>query len=152
MESTVKLPLTAVDLLQILPHRYPFLLVDKVIAFEDGKGATGIKNVTSNEQFFQGHFPGQPIMPGVLIVEALAQMGVIYAKLSSAAPKDIVPLVVFSGCESLRFRRQVVPGDTLRLEVEFIRRKIVHWKIRGTAYVEDSVAVEGVLTATEIRF
>lgn len=152
MFADFKLPLTILDIQKIIPHRYPFLLVDRVISFEDGKGAVGIKNVTANESFFNGHFPDQPIMPGVLIIEALAQMGVIYAKMSSMRPEDAdSSLVVFSGCESIRFRRQVVPGDTLTLEVEFLKHKFVHWKIQTRALVDGEVAVEGILTATEIK-
>lgn len=150
MSEKLILPLSVEGIRKIIPHRYPFLLVDRLIEFEDGKGAVGIKNVTVNEPFFTGHFPDRPIMPGVLIIEALAQMGVLYAKLSSMNPKNENSLVVFSGCESVRFRRQVVPGDTLRLEVDFLKKRFTHWKIQTRALVDGEIAVEGILTATEI--
>jgi len=109
--------LSNVDIQGIIPHRYPFLLVDKIIDIEYGKKAVGIKNVTVNEPFFLGHFPGNPIMPGVLIVEAMAQVGAV-AILGQEEHKG--KLAVFTGIDGLRFRRQVVPGDVLRMEVEMI--------------------------------
>ncbi len=109
--------LTNVDIQKIIPHRYPFLLVDKIIEIEGGKKAVGIKNVTINEPFFQGHFPGNPIMPGVLIVEAMAQVGAV-AVLSLEENKG--KLAVFAGIDNARFKKQVKPGDTLRMEVELI--------------------------------
>lgn len=125
---------------EIIPHRYPFLLVDKVIEMEVGKSAVGIKNVTINEPFFQGHFPGHPVMPGVLIVEALAQVGAI-ALLSSDAYKG--KLALFAGIDEVRFKRQVVPGDTLRLEVEIISVRRGIGKGQVVAYVEDQIACKG---------
>src|SRR5699024_9205290 len=110
------------EIMNILAHRYPFLLVDRVIELEAGKSAVGIKNVSMNEPFFQGHFPGYPVMPGVLIVEALAQLGAV-AMLSCDEYKDKLP--VFAGMDKFRFRRQVVPGDQLRLEANITR-------LRGT--------------------
>ena len=102
------------DIMGILPHRYPFLLVDRILEVQQGEKAVGIKNVTVNEPFFQGHFPGNPVMPGVLIVEALAQVGAV-AILSM--PENKGKLGLFAGIDGFRFRRPVVPGDTLRLEV-----------------------------------
>lgn len=127
---------------EIIPHRYPFLLVDKVIEMEVGKSAVGIKNVTINEPFFTGHFPGHPVMPGVLIVEALAQVGAI-ALLSSDEYKG--KLALFAGIDEIRFKKQVVPGDVLRLEVEIIsvRRNIGKGKV--CAYVGDKVACKGTI-------
>ena len=125
---------------EIIPHRYPFLLVDRIEEMEIGKSAIGTKNVTINEQFFQGHFPGHPVMPGVLIVEALAQVGAI-ALLSSEEFKG--KLALFAGIDEIRFKKQVVPGDVLRLEVEIIsvRRNIGKGKV--CAYVGDKVACKG---------
>lgn len=124
---------------QIIPHRYPFLLVDKVIEMTD-TGAVGIKNVTVNEPFFQGHFPGNPIMPGVLIVEALAQVGCVMA-LSMEENKG--KLGVFTGMNHFKFRRQVKPGDTLRLEVNLISMRHGMGKADAKATVEGEVAATG---------
>ncbi len=124
----------------IIPHRYPFLLVDKIIEMQPGKKAVGIKNVTINEPFFQGHFPGNPIMPGVLQVEALAQVGAV-AVLSMEENKG--KLAVFTGIDKLRFKKQVVPGDTLRLEVEIISMRRSIGKGQAVAYVGDEIACKG---------
>jgi len=134
--------LSNIEIQKIIPHRYPFLLVDRIEELEEGKKAVGIKNVTVNEPFFQGHFPGNPIMPGVLMVEALAQVGAV-AVLSLEENKG--KLALFTGIDKLRFRRQVVPGDTLRLEVELISIKRNIGKAGATAYVGDQVAVSGEL-------
>jgi len=134
--------LSNVEIQRIIPHRYPFLLVDRIEEIEEGKKAVGIKNVTINEPFFQGHFPGNPIMPGVLIVEALAQVGAV-AVLSVEENRG--KLALFSGIDKLRFRRQVVPGDTLRLEVELTAFKRGIGKASATAYVGDQIAASGEL-------
>ncbi|MGE4282593.1 MAG: 3-hydroxyacyl-ACP dehydratase FabZ [Clostridia bacterium] len=134
--------LSSVDIQKIIPHRYPFLLVDRIEEMEIGKRAVGIKNVTINEPFFQGHFPGNPIMPGVLIVEALAQVGAV-AILSIDKYKG--KLGVFTGIDKVRIRRQVKPGDTLRLEVEMIAFKRNIGKASAVAYVGEDVAVSGEL-------
>jgi 3-hydroxyacyl-[acyl-carrier-protein] dehydratase len=126
----------------ILPHRYPFLLVDRILELEPGKRAVGIKNVTMNEYFFQGHFPGQPIMPGVLMVEALAQVGAV-ALLTMPGNEGKTPL--FTGIEKLRFKRQVVPGDTLRLEMEVLQMRGPIGRGQGTVTVEGEIAVRGEL-------
>jgi len=136
--------LTNIDVQNIIPHRYPFLLVDKVLEVEPGKKAVAIKNVTANEPFFQGHFPGNPIMPGVLIVEALAQTACV-AGLTVEENKG--KLGVFTGIESMKFRKMVVPGDTLRLEAEFIAFKMGMGKVKVKATVDGQVAAEG-----EIKF
>ncbi|SHH73144.1 3-hydroxyacyl-[acyl-carrier-protein] dehydratase [Caloranaerobacter azorensis DSM 13643] len=134
--------LTNVDIQKIIPHRYPFLLVDKIIEIEDGKKVVGIKNVTINEPFFQGHFPGNPIMPGVLIVEAMAQVGAV-AVLSLEENKG--KLAVFAGIDNARFKKQVKPGDTLRMEVELISFRRGIGKAEAIAYVGDEVACKGTL-------
>ena len=134
--------LSNIEIQNIIPHRYPFLLVDKIIEIEYGKKAVGIKNVTINEPFFQGHFPGSPIMPGVLIVEAMAQVGAV-AILGMEENKG--KLGVFTGIDGLRFRRQVVPGDTLRMEIEMLAFKRGIGKAKAEAYVGDELAASGEL-------
>lgn len=136
--------LTNVEIQKIIPHRYPFLLVDRILEIEPGKRAVGIKNVSVNEPFFQGHFPGFPIMPGVLIVEALAQTAGIAANADNA---DGARLGVFASIDEMKFKYQVTPGDTLKLEAEILSSKMNIVKAKVKATVEDKVAAEG-----EIRF
>ncbi|KAA0565907.1 3-hydroxyacyl-ACP dehydratase FabZ [Bacillus sp. CH30_1T] len=124
---------------EIIPHRYPFLLVDRILEVEEGKKAIGIKNVTANEEFFNGHFPDYPVMPGVLIVEALAQVGAV-AMLKVEDNRG--RLAFFTGIDKCRFKRQVKPGDQLRLEVEMIRFKGPIGKGKGVATVDGEVACE----------
>lgn len=131
--------LNAEQIQTILPHRYPFLYVDRIIELEEGKRAVGIKNVSINEEFFNGHFPGYPVMPGVLIVEALAQVGGV-ALLKSEANKG--RLAFLTGIDNCRFKRQVVPGDQLRLEVEFIKLRGQMGKGKGTATVDGELVCE----------
>ncbi|NLD47143.1 MAG: 3-hydroxyacyl-ACP dehydratase FabZ, partial [Clostridiaceae bacterium] len=133
-----------VDIKNIIPHRYPFLLIDKILEVDPGKRAVGIKNVTNNEPFFQGHFPEYPVMPGVLLVEAMAQTACV-AGLMLEENKG--KLGMFAGIESMKFKRQVVPGDTLKLEAEFLVFKMGMGKVKVRATVEDQVAAEG-----EIKF
>ena len=132
--------LGAVEIQRIIPHRYPFLLVDRVVELEPGQRAVGIKNVTMGDPFFQGHFPGYPVMPGVLIVEALAQVGAV-GLLTTDQFKG--QLALFAGIEKVRFKRQVKPGDTLRLEVDLgqVRRGIGTGT--GTATVAGELACRG---------
>lgn len=131
-----------IQIQNIIPHRYPFLLVDKIIEVEEGRRAVGIKNVTINEPFFQGHFPNNPLMPGVLIVEAMAQVGAV-AVMTLEENKG--KLAVFAGIDSVRFKRQVRPGDTLRMEVELISIRRGIGKAQAVAYVDDEVACKGEL-------
>lgn len=132
------------EIQKLLPHRYPFLLVDKIIEIEPGVKAVGIKNVTINEGFFQGHFPGHPIMPGVLIIEALAQVAGILAFRSSA---NVGKSVYFMSIEKAKFRKPVVPGDQLRLEINILQQRGNVWKFSGNAVVEEKVAAEAEFTA-----
>jgi 3-hydroxyacyl-[acyl-carrier-protein] dehydratase len=135
------------EIMKILPHRYPFLMVDRVIEMEPGKRIVGIKNVTINEPFFQGHFPGHPVMPGVLIVEAMAQVAGILAYLSS--DDEIRKKVCyFMSIDNARFRKPVMPGDLLRLEMESTMNRRGIWGFSGKAYVEDRLVADAELKAT----
>jgi beta-hydroxyacyl-ACP dehydratase FabZ len=125
---------------QILPHRYPFLLVDRIIELVPGTRIVGIKQVTINESFFEGHFPGAPVMPGVLVVEAMAQVGAVYA-LNQMENRD-QKLVLFSGIDKARFRRPVVPGDTLTITVTPVRVGSRVQRMRGEAHVDGQLAAE----------
>ena len=134
------------EIMKIMPHRYPFLLVDRIETIKEGEEIVGIKNVSINEPFFVGHFPDNPIMPGVLIVEAMAQVGGILAFHSS--PKEWAgSLVYFMGIDKVRFRQPVVPGDQLRLKLRTIRQKKRIFKMRGEAYVGDTMVAEAELMA-----
>ena len=135
--------LTAQQIQEILPHRYPFLLVDRILEMEEGKKAIGLKNVTINEEFFNGHFPGYPVMPGVLIVEALAQVGAV-AMLSIEENRGRIGF--FAGIDNCRFKRQVTPGDTLRLEVEITRMRGMIGKGKAIATVDGEIACEADIT------
>ncbi|MCU9594158.1 3-hydroxyacyl-ACP dehydratase FabZ [Caldibacillus thermolactis] len=132
------------EIKKVIPHRYPFLLIDKIVEIEEDKRAVGIKNVTANEPFFQGHFPEYPVMPGVLIVEALAQVGAV-AILGKEENRG--KLALFAGIDNCRFKRQVKPGDTLRLEVEITRVRGPIGKGRAVATVDGEVACQ-----TDIMF
>lgn len=131
------------EILKLLPHRYPFLLVDKIIEIEPQKRAVGIKNVTMNEPFFQGHFPGNPIMPGVLILEAMAQVCALTVKYQN---EDQDKLGVFTGINNCKIRRMVVPGDTLRIEIEMTRLRKSIAKAQASAYVGEELACEAELS------
>jgi 3-hydroxyacyl-[acyl-carrier-protein] dehydratase len=141
--ETFALPLEAADIMRILPHRYPFLLVDRIVELEPGVRAVGIKSVSANEPQFTGHFPGRPIMPGVLMVEALAQTaGVAVLTLDEYRGK----LGLFAGIDDCRFRRLVQPGDTLRLEVTVEKLRGMFGRVRAIASVDGEPAVEGTLS------
>lgn len=143
----------AKEILNILPHAFPFLLVDRILEVEPGKRIVGIKNVTYNEPFFPGHFPGQPIMPGVLIVEAMAQTAGVLAFKSipeehfKNMKEDQKKAVYFLGLDHVRFRKPVIPGDQLRLELEVTRQRQSIWGFRGKALVEGKVVAEAELLA-----
>jgi 3-hydroxyacyl-[acyl-carrier-protein] dehydratase len=143
------LPLGYEDIVRILPHRYPFLLVDSVTEIELGKRVVGIKNVTANEPFFQGHFPGRPIMPGVLIIEAMAQVGGILARLSmpGCLEKGEEGSIYFMAMDKVKFRRAVVPGDRIIFELEPMRTGSRVWKMRGKASVDGDRVAEAELVA-----
>jgi beta-hydroxyacyl-ACP dehydratase FabZ len=137
------------DIVRRLPHRYPFLLVDRVVELVDGERAVAIKSVSANEPFFAGHFPGRPIMPGVLVCEALVQAGGLLACSST----DGVPEgrgVILVGLERVRFRRPVVPGDQLRLEVELLKKHRPLWKLRGRGVVDGKVVAEAEFLTMEV--
>lgn len=124
-----------------LPHRYPFLLVDRVLSFHENKSIVAIKNVTCNEPFFNGHFPQTPIMPGVLMIEALAQTaGLLYYHISGLTSRNETDMFFLAGVDEARFKRMVVPGDQLTLKVEVVKRKLNLWKFTGTALVGDDLA------------
>ena len=130
---------------QYLPHRYPFLLVDRILELEKSKRIVGIKNVSYNEYFFKGHFPEKPIMPGVLIVESMAQVGGLLYAYSIGLGGDAA--VYFMGIDKCKFRRQVVPGDQIRIEMTVLRKHRRGWKMRGEAYVEGKLVAEAELLA-----
>jgi beta-hydroxyacyl-ACP dehydratase FabZ len=149
----IELPLGYQDIIEILPHRYPFLFVDKIIELELGKRVVGLKGVTINEPFFQGHFPGNPVMPGVLIIEGLAQTGGILGRLTMAESKGIPvaelgSATLFMGIDKVKFRKPVVPGDRVRYEVDALRTGTKVWKVAGKAHVGENLVTEAELLAS----
>jgi 3-hydroxyacyl-[acyl-carrier-protein] dehydratase len=134
------------QIMELLPHRYPFLLVDRIDEIVPGERIVGTKNVTINEPFFQGHFPGHPIMPGVLIIEAMAQVGGVFA--SVADKENQGKVTYFVGIDKAKFRRPVVPGDVLRFELSIVSSRRGIYVFEGKAYVGDKVAAEAELKAT----
>jgi 3-hydroxyacyl-[acyl-carrier-protein] dehydratase len=131
------------EIMKLLPHRYPFLLVDRILELEPKAFIKGIKNVSINEPFFQGHFPGQPIMPGVLILEAMAQVAGVLAYRSGIEGSSMY----FMGIENAKFRRPVVPGDQLLFEIKALKQRNTVWKFAGTATVDGKIAAEAEFTA-----
>ena len=138
----MKVPLGAAEIRELIPHRYPFLFVDRIVELEPGVRAVGIKNVTQNEPFFQGHFPDYPVMPGVLIIEAMAQVGAVGVM---AGGEHSDKLALFAGIDGVRFRRQVLPGDVLRMEVEIVRLKGRVGRGKARAMVGDERVCEAEL-------
>jgi beta-hydroxyacyl-ACP dehydratase FabZ len=133
-------PLDVRAIMEIIPHRYPFLLVDRVLELEEGRRILALKTVTCNEPFFQGHFPGNPIMPGVLVVEAMAQAGAVL--LLHSRPESRGKVVYFAGIDKAKFRRPVVPGDSVRLQVEVLKLRTRTCLMRGEAFVEQQLVAE----------
>jgi 3-hydroxyacyl-[acyl-carrier-protein] dehydratase len=132
------------EIMGLLPHRYPFLLLDRIIEFEPAKRLVAIKNVTINEPFFQGHFPGYPIMPGVLVIEAMAQAGAII--MMAEIPDREKKLVVFTGIDNAKFRRSITPGDQLRIEIEVLSFRTRAGRMEGKAFVDGKLACQATLT------
>jgi 3-hydroxyacyl-[acyl-carrier-protein] dehydratase len=146
----MELPLSYEDITRVLPHRYPFLLVDKITELEPKKRVVGLKNVTANEPFFEGHFPGRPVMPGVLIIEAMAQVGGVLARLSVPATleKGKEDAIFFMAMDKVKFRRPVVPGDQIIFELDPLRTGSRVWKMRGKATVDGEIVAEAELVAS----
>lgn len=138
--------MNTVEVMNCLPHRYPFLLVDGIESFSENESIVGIKNVSINEPFFQGHFPGHPIMPGVLIVEAMAQVGGVFASLNDGIGKDKV--TYFTGIDRVKFRKPVVPGDVLRMVLTLVKCRRGIYQFVGKAYVGETLVTEAELKAT----
>lgn len=138
-------PIDIGEIQAILPHRYPFLLVDRIRELDAGRRIVGIKNVTINEPFFQGHFPDRPIMPGVLILEAMAQVGGVLA--FKSVPAKGHPIVYLTGVDKAKFRKPVVPGDQLRFEVDVLKKRPPFWKMQAKAYVDSDLVCEAEMTA-----
>jgi len=132
------------EIQRLIPHRYPFLLIDRIIEMEPGKRIVGLKNVTINEPYFVGHFPGLPIMPGVLILESMAQAGGVLVKKSMNVPDE--KLMFFMGIDKAKFRRPVVPGDQIRLEIDVLSLHARFARVRGKAYVEGTLVAEAELS------
>ncbi|GHT84823.1 3-hydroxyacyl-[acyl-carrier-protein] dehydratase FabZ [Betaproteobacteria bacterium] len=133
------------EILQYLPHRYPFLLIDRVLEIEEGKRIRALKNVTMNEPFFPGHFPHHPVMPGVLIIEAMAQAAALLSFKSTGAKLDENSVVLFAGIDKVRFKRQVVPGDQIVFDVDVTHSKRSIYKYQGVARVDGQVVTEAEL-------
>jgi beta-hydroxyacyl-ACP dehydratase FabZ len=133
------------DIIKVLPHRYPFLLVDRILELEVGVRVLGLKNVSINEHFFQGHFPSKPVMPGVLIIETMAQVGGVLAY--ATRPYEVGRALYFVGMDKVKFRRPVVPGDQLMVEVEDVHHSSRAWKMRAKATVEGQLCAQADLTA-----
>ena len=146
-ERVVPEHIDILEILRLLPHRYPFVMIDRIIQFDVEEGVLALKNVSINEPYFQGHFPSRPIMPGVLILEGMAQAGGVYAFYSE--PQHIGnKLLYFAGIDKARFRRPVVPGDQIEYRLKLLKRRRDIWKLAGEAYVDGAKVAEAELTAT----
>ena len=139
-------PIDITEIMKMIPHRYPILLVDRLIDFVEGESAVGLKNVTMNEPHFNGHFPGMPVMPGVLIVEAMAQTSALFV-VKTLGEEAAGKIVYFMTIDNARFRKPVVPGDSLHIHVEKIKQRGQVWKFKGTAKVGDTVCAEATFSA-----
>jgi beta-hydroxyacyl-ACP dehydratase FabZ len=133
---------------EIIPHRYPFLLIDKIVEFEDNVRIVGIKSVTFNEWYFPGHFPEKPVMPGVLILEAMAQTGAIFA-MRSTDGVDPTKIMYLVGATDVKWKKQVLPGDTLRIEMKTVKKRRPLWILEGRAYVQGKVVAQATISAAE---
>lgn len=148
-ESPLNLPFDIVRIMELLPHRYPFLMIDRVVELERRQRVVAIKNVSVNEPCFQGHFPGYPIMPGVLLLEALAQAGCILVMVESPDPTE--KLVFFTGVEHARFRRPVFPGDQVRMEIDVLNWRSRLMRMQGKAFVDGKLVCEGIVTSQMVQ-
>jgi beta-hydroxyacyl-ACP dehydratase FabZ len=138
------------DIFKYIPHRYPFLLVDRILEIQSGEKIVGIKNVSFNENFFQGHFPHRPVMPGVLICEAMAQVGAIFAQ-NARGVMDDNRVFVLTGMDNVKFKRPVEPGDQLRMELTCVKRRGAYWKMHGVATVDGKLVAQAEISAMEIE-
>ncbi|MDO4248055.1 MAG: 3-hydroxyacyl-ACP dehydratase FabZ [Neisseria sp.] len=145
----IKLPIEAQEIKDYLPHRFPFLLLDRVTDVQPGKSLTALKNVSYNEPFFQGHFPESPVMPGVLVIEAMAQACGVLAVCTQGGKRKEGEITLFAGLDEVRFKRQVVPGDQLIFQVELLAHKRGIGKFRATASVDGQLAVEAVIMCAQ---
>jgi beta-hydroxyacyl-ACP dehydratase FabZ len=135
------------EIMKLLPHRYPFIMIDRILELTPGEKVIALKNVTINEPFFQGHFPANPIMPGVLIIEAMGQAGaVLAAKSLEREPHDV--LIYFMGMDKVKFRKPVTPGDQLIFEIKFLKQRRNVFRMSGTAYVDENIVAQAELMAT----
>jgi len=147
MEEKMEKALDIQEIMKLLPHRYPFILIDRILELTPGEKVIALKNVTINEPFFQGHFPGNPIMPGVLIIEAMGQAGaVLAAKSLRQGPQGT--LIYFMGMDKVKFRKPVTPGDQLIFEMKFLKQRRNVFRMSGTAYVDENVVAQAELMAT----
>lgn len=137
------------EIFKYIPHRYPFLLVDRILELEEHQRIVGMKNVTFNEPFFQGHFPQRPVMPGVLICEAMAQVGAIFVYMSRGS-RDNARVFMLTGLDKVRFKRPVGPGDQLRLELTCLKRRGDFWKMKGVAMVDGKIVAQAEISAMEV--
>jgi len=140
-------PIDILEIMKSLPHRYPFIMIDRILELVPGEKVVALKNVTINEPFFQGHFPGNPIMPGVLIIEAMGQAGAVLAA-ESMSGEGNGSLIFFMGMDRVKFRKPVIPGDQLVFEMKFLKRRGKVFKMAGIAYVDEKIVAEAQLMAT----